>query len=340
MGRFLRIMLCLEMIFLNLNFTYAQNFSRDGVYYEVINESNVIVSRNPMCNYFGNIFIPKEVSDLGEEKIFKVIGLRHNAFLNCSDLSSVNMSNCNILKLPGFIFSNCKGLVNVYFPSSLKVIGTNSFFNCSSINTLVIPDGVEIIGDFAFCNCHNLETIYLPDSLKYLGKSAFKNCDKLVNVALPNNLKRIERSCFENCVSLKHVFFGNEIIKIGKFAFKNCTRLENIDFPPSLKVIRLSAFARCDSMDEICIPENVEELSSTAFGYCFGIKKIIFKGNHPPKKFAFDTFAYPDYPFPNLDPVEIVVPEGTIKKFRGKVEYKIRNRDSIVREENEIIVEP
>ena len=104
MGRFLRIMLCLEMIFLNLNFTSAQNFSKGGIYCEVIDESDAIIGRNPICNYFGNIFIPKEVSDLGEEKIFKVIGLRHNAFLNCSDLSSVNMSNCNILRLSGFIF--------------------------------------------------------------------------------------------------------------------------------------------------------------------------------------------------------------------------------------------
>lgn len=340
MNKLLKTICIWGIFFLNFNFIFAQAFFKDGIFYQTIDEERVIVVKNPNEGYYGEINIPKEVSILGKEKNFKVVGIKYNAFSNCPNLISIDMKNCNISVLPEFLFFNCINLKNVQFPISLKSIGSNSFVNCNNISVLQIPDGVEIVDDFAFSECHNLEAVYLPDSLKYLGQGAFKNCDKLTNIALSKNLEFIEESCFENCRSLKHVFFGDKVKKIGKFAFKNCTRLENTDFPPSLETIRLSAFARCDNMTEICLPENIKELSSTSFGYCFGIEKIIFKGQRPPKKFAYDAFIYPDSPFPELHRLEIIVPEGAIKNFKGKIESKIKNRSCFLKEENEIILYP
>lgn len=340
MNKLFKIICVLWVFLVNLNPVFARIFSVSSVYYETIDETRVVVIKNQNKAYTGDIYIPETVSPDSEEISFQVVGIRKNTFSNCPDLSSVNMKDCHIAYLPDFLFFNCPNLKNVELPLSLKRIGEYSFLNCSSINTLLVPDGTEIIEDFAFLDCRNLEAVYLPDTLKYLGQGAFKNCDRISGIALPQNIEFVEEACFENCTALENVLLGDKIKKICKFAFKNCTRLKNLEFPKSLKVIRLSAFARCDNMDEICIPENVEELSSTSFGYCFGIKKVIFKGQRPPRKIAYDAFAYPCSPFPCSQDVEIIIPDGTKKNFKKTIDYRFLNRNYTLKEVNENILYP
>jgi len=47
-------------------------------------------------------------------------------------------------------FRECTNLTQVILPSTLKIIGSHSFYNCSSLTTITLPEGVTEIGDYSF----------------------------------------------------------------------------------------------------------------------------------------------------------------------------------------------
>ena len=89
-----------------------------------------------------------------------------SAFRNCSELTSINLSNCtNLTSIGSSAFSDCRGLTSITFPSSLETIGDSAFSYCSGLTSIDLS------------NCTNLTSI---------GRYAFNNCSELTSITFPN----------------------------------------------------------------------------------------------------------------------------------------------------------
>jgi hypothetical protein len=71
---------------------------------------------------------------------------------------------------------SCHGredLVEVYLPSTMKVIGPVAFAECPALREVHLNEGLTEIGDGAFLGAVQLTGIKLPESLKMIGQMAF-----------------------------------------------------------------------------------------------------------------------------------------------------------------------
>lgn len=59
---------------------------------------------------------------------------------------------------------SCTNMENVSLPSSLRVLGYESFYRCTSLKTITIPSGVSVVGTDVFYGCKNLTDIYIEST--------------------------------------------------------------------------------------------------------------------------------------------------------------------------------
>lgn len=127
------------------------------------------------------------------------------AFENCSNIETVDMSDCEYLyqlpqgvfagctslntvmlppyleRIEGYGFENDVNLLNITFPESLMYIDGGAFRNCSSLQRVDLSgcDNFGTIGDYAFADCASLEAVSLPASVNWIQGYAFSECRKL-----------------------------------------------------------------------------------------------------------------------------------------------------------------
>ena len=73
-------------------------------------------------------------------------------------------------------FEDCKNLVSVEIPGSVRVINYGAFYGCTGLTSIVIPEGVEQIWECAFKGCTSLTGVTLPKSIKQVSFDAFDGC--------------------------------------------------------------------------------------------------------------------------------------------------------------------
>lgn len=79
----------------------------------------------------------------------------------------------------------CINLQKVVLPSSLRVIGSNSFHSCSSLTEILIPNSVTTIGREAFITCTSLTEIIIPSSVVNVGENIFRNWRESQTIHVP-----------------------------------------------------------------------------------------------------------------------------------------------------------
>ena len=113
----------------------AHDFEVDGVYYNIINESDKTVEvtykgdsyDNYSDEYTGTVSIPESVTYNGTT--YSVTSIEFGAF------------------------SGCTGLTSITIPNSVTSIGEAAFFNCAGLTSITIPNSVTSIGMYAFYFC-------------------------------------------------------------------------------------------------------------------------------------------------------------------------------------------
>lgn len=73
-------------------------------------------------------------------------------------------------------FEDCKNLVSVEIPGSVRVINYGAFYGCTGLTSVIIPEGVEEIWECAFKGCTSLTGVTLPKSIKQVSFDAFDGC--------------------------------------------------------------------------------------------------------------------------------------------------------------------
>ena len=186
-------------------------------------------------------------------------------------------------------FSDCKKMVSIELPDSLKQIGGSAFYNCTSLTSINIPTKVEAIESSTFYNCKSLETINLNKGLKSIGHHAFYNCSSLSSIVIPETVETISTESFIYCPSLKTIIVDSNnkiydsrnnceaIIEITSNAL--LAGCKNTIIPEGIETIRIGAF-QGSSIKNLYIPKDVISIESMAFADCSELESISVNPNN------------------------------------------------------------
>jgi hypothetical protein len=100
--------------------------------------------------------------------------LETGVFSGCNGLVSVTIDSKTIQTFSNNLFYRCYQLESIRIPTSLRYIGTYTFFECTSLNRIIIPNIVEI-GDYAFSGCSSLNTIIFNGDRPSIADHSFDN---------------------------------------------------------------------------------------------------------------------------------------------------------------------
>lgn len=164
---------------------------------------------------------------------------------------------------------NAESVKEVKLPSTLKVIGKESFAGCTKLTDLNIPDGVEVIEDEAFRLCESLPIFPWPKSLKYINIGAFldmkvpvdENGESTLILDIPESIEQIEGDTSNTpsrWISKCNVTAEKWSILDGS----NLTKyIASIDVPEGVTKIS----GKYKRVRQITLPSTIEEIGESAF---------------------------------------------------------------------------
>ena len=216
-------------------------FEYNGVYYKKTSSTTACVIANPDgTKYSGDITIPYAVPYIGKRGTitFTVTSIADSAFFQCKELTSIDL------------------------PTSIAVIGKDSFCGCRLLKSIELPNITNVPYD-AFCGCKELESVDISN-VTTIDEYAFYDCRFLKSISDLSNVKEIPSCAFYRCDSLKSINIPN-VITIGEMAFYSCAFV-TIDLP-KVETIGESAFHSCENLKSINMPK-VKTLEGGAFRAC------------------------------------------------------------------------
>lgn len=265
----------------------AFDFQVDNLCYTT-NENGTTVSVNGQGSYcFGELIIPASV--IYEGVSYTVTSVRNGGFANCTDITSVEISE-GIQLIGEGAFVNCMQLTKATIPASVDTIGTSAFYNCSLLDSVVISEGVSCIKRNAFQSCTSLKKIKIPSTVNQIQDGTFLFCSSLESVTIPENVTSIGNSAFLFCTKLSAIEIPSGVTFIGSMTFAFCDSLSSLAIPSGIDTIQVSSFQGCAALTSVTIPENVVYIAGSAFAGCTGLTTIYAKGLIPPVTIE-DAFA-------------------------------------------------
>ena len=232
-----------------------------------------------ISNYAGNSAtyeIPGEIDGK------KVIRIGDNAFIDCTELTSVTIPD-SVTDIRWRAFYNCVSLKSVTIPKSVTYIDNYAFgyyddsdsFGTKKIDGFKINYVKNTHGHmYALKNGFTDEACLLTNELddgtleitKYVGNSA--------TCVIPSEIDgkkvtQIGYNAFSSRTELTSITIPDGVTIIGNSAFSDCTSLETVTIPNSVTQIYTRAFYNCTSLKEVTIPASVTDIGDEAFGYYY-----------------------------------------------------------------------
>lgn len=174
------------------------------------------------------------------------------------------------LSYPFFYKNN--DIEQVILPSTVTIIGSQTFQLCKNLYSVTLPEGLKEIRDSAFRSC-GLEGLILPESLTKVGSASFAE-NTALETAIIKGKTEFEKSTFNGCTNLLAAEFHNVIQALPDYMFQDCAKLQTIQFPMRLKTIGNYFFLRCKLLDNIQLPDTIREIGAAAFSGCTSLRAI------------------------------------------------------------------
>ena len=291
------------VLFICCSNVHAFDFEVNGIYYNLINESEVEVTFKTEYGYIGGsysgeVILSGTITYSG--KTYQVTSIGERAFFLCNNLTSVQMPN-TILRICEEAFCRCENLKYLTISQSLKEIGVLAFGSCESLGEISLPDGLQTIGAGAFLSCKSIKSIVIPNSVISIntdssgGGQPFSSCTELESIIVgPNNSYFDSRN---NCNAI--------INKNNNTLIAGC---KNTQIPDDVKCIGSGAFSGCIDMQKITIPNSISSIEKSAFYYCTKLQKVISKIKQP---FNINSNVFEGIPSNS----ELYVPNGTRDQY-------------------------
>ena len=296
-----RILYSLCLLWLLATTASAYDFMKDGIYYNILSDSELTCEVTYRDNYYysGSIVIPASVEYDGNT--YSVTSIGYEAFFYCDALTSIDIPN-SVTSIGMGAFRWCGGFTSISIPNSVTSIGHSAFEDCD-LTDLRIEDGNTSLtfGGGVFDDTP-LSTVYigrnwdcysdpvpvpdppfsgernisftLSDFVTRIGDYAFSGCRGLTSINIPSSVTSIGNSAFYNCSALTSINIPNSVTSIGSSAFYNCDALTSINIPSSVTSIGNSAFYNCSALTSINIPNSVTSIGSSAFYNCDALTSI------------------------------------------------------------------
>lgn len=254
--------LILTILLTCCNAVWAYDIEVDGIYYNITSLTDLTVEVTSGDNeYSGDIVIPSTITY--KSKTLTVTSIGHSAFMNCYNLTSVEIPN-SVTHIASRAFWYCRSLTSIEMPCSVTSVGDAAFVNCSKleevhisnltawcniefngnesnplhtaknlylngelITELVIPDDVVRIKDCTFCGC-NITSLEIHNRVSEIGYNAFNSCSAFTSVTIPNNVKYIRDGVFNACTALKNLYIedGENALYLGCCERPNLSYME------------------------------------------------------------------------------------------------------------------
>lgn len=178
--------------------------------------------------------------------------------------------------IEGAALRDCRGLVDINIPKSVKRIGTNALKGTAWLDNQ--PDGVVYVGTFlyqykgtmpentsvdirkgttgiadnAFAGCRNLTSVSLPEGIENIGEYAFYNCEALTAITMPNSIVNIGMHAFWGLTSLKEVTIGTGLVELPAYLFSSSKSIEKICIYHTTPPL----------MDKSCFPNAIYQVAT------------------------------------------------------------------------------
>lgn len=218
-------------------------------------------------------------------------------------------------------FANCSNLTSVYISNNITAINYNAFNGCSSLSSITLSNNIFKIDYGTFQNCTSLTTLIIPENVTAIDSNAFMGSG-LTSIIIPNNVKTIGSSAFQACESLESVVIGDGIVDLSQYAvFRYCTNLKHVEFGKSVAVISQHAFGNC-GFESLFIPANITTLSSSAFSSCANLTSVIIGENN--SEYELD-FSHSGDPFNGCENIKSVVLRDSVTTLNAQLFYHSKN---------------
>ena len=223
--------------------------------------------------------VPQSVTGITEkdftEKNYTFININNSAsfvassaFLNNTDIRTVNLPNCTIVNRDAF--SGCRYLSEINLPNCEVISGA---FKNTGLTSVELPNCTFLSGD-AFTNCSYLTTVILPECRSISG-AAFWNCKSLSYISLPKCSMIYGGATFSGCSSLISISLP-ECLFLSNSIFQFCKSLQNVYVPKCLSISN-SCFIHCDALSSISLPE-CKVTGGIVFQYCSVLSELDLPG--------------------------------------------------------------
>ena len=218
------------------------------------------------------------------------------AFMDCTNLTDVNIGTGSKRTLGQGAFKNCTKLAEVNIPATVSVISVAAFRGCSTLASVHLPEGLYSIENLAFDGC-KLKTISIPSTVQKIAVGAFSGVDIVYfNARACEDFTKsgafpgidsliigdaVERVPAHICAysAIKSVTFGKNVRVIGSSAFGECHSLESpIVLPDKLDTIYAAAFFVCDKIPSVTCGKNLKKIENYAFARSVGLTSVVLDG--------------------------------------------------------------
>ena len=234
--------------------------------------------------------------------------LGENIFEGDTSLNKVSLSN-TIEQIDYHAFNGCTSLTNINVPTSLKIIGSESFVktklssisfenaknfesvyekafqDCSNLTDVTFNDGVLNVGAGAFQNC-NLTTVKLPESCITVGSNAFAGNKNLTTAELSGSMYTVASELFAGDENLTTVKFGSlenatssSVTRVNSGAFKGCESLLKFAISDDVLVVEDSIFEGCTNLEDVKLPSNITYIPASIFKDCSNLASFTIGAN-------------------------------------------------------------
>ena len=255
-------------------FAGAENLTNIDISKSALTEIASNTFRN--CKSLSDIALPSKIRYIGKNAFFAsgltsvelpdlLFEISDGAFAGCEKITSVDLSNTDIIQIGKDAFADCTSLVDVVLGDAIVSIGEGAFSG-TAIASIKLPASITEISARMFENTPNLKGVTLAEGaiITTIGDYAFRNASGLSE--LPDNImitvNSIGKGAFMGS-ALQTVRFGNGLTYIPDECFKDCKYLTSVDLPSTIITIGISAFEGCNGI--VDLPEgNFVKITSSA----------------------------------------------------------------------------